>query len=105
MMTAQELDGKEVSAYLVEGAKGCGILVLPWAGNSKIGSNRWIRYNEKTKIITDFDNNSYRVLLNIHTHPDDRFGAPWRPSEDDIANTTSQGIPGVVIAPVYRFLK
>jgi RHS repeat-associated protein len=100
MMLVQQLDGKEISAYLVEGPSGCGILILPWAGNTTYNSNRWIRYDSRTNTITDFDNNKYTALLNIHTHPDDGSAdIPWRPSENDIENTRNQGIPGVVIAP------
>ncbi len=105
MLTAQELYNKEIFAYLVEGSSGCGILILPWAGNDRTESKGMIGFDRKSKTITDFNKNTYKALLSLHTHPDDGPGdVPYRPSGDDIRNNAWRGVPGVIIAPNFYML-
>ncbi len=97
MLIWQKRYENEIAAYHVRDGSGSkGILVLPWGGNAKEGSNVQRRQAMRGAITDDSGN---RLAL-IHTHPiygEDDLLSSIIPSPEDVQTTRDIGIPSYIM--------
>jgi RHS repeat-associated protein len=102
MLMDQSVDGKEINAFLVtkKGTNERGVLILPWAGNSKDGSWPYHGVDFTNKTIIDDNGVEYIPSLWIHTHPENQFspsGLGGDMSVMSILNSLWPGLTGGIL--------